>query len=1101
MKCRKCDADISITANFCSNCGEPTAIPCAGCGQLNAPSANFCGPCGRPIDKRLQRQAVAVPADGSKAERRQLTILFCDMVGSVARSTQRDPEDHRTVMRDYLRRCEEVIVLSGGFVAKYLGDGVLAYFGYPQADEAGAESAVRAGLRLVEDVGLIETGDVQLQVRVGIATGLVVVGDTLGFGAAREHSAFGQTPNLAARLQTLAEPNTVVIAASTKRLTGGLFTYETLELSAVKGFAGTVPAWKVLGPADTISRFEARAGGGLTPLINRTEELDVIDDAWRRVTLAAEGQVVLFCGDPGIGKSRIIRAFRQRVGDAPYTTLDLACAPHQEDSALYPLIRQLRSAAGFSQHDTDAEKIAKLEALLAESSTDLAGDMALLAELLSLPAADQYPPPVLSPQRRKQMLIEVLVSQLVNLAGQQPVLLVWEDLHWCDPTSLELIERVAERISRLRVLLVLTYRPTFVPPPWTGGAHVASRTLSRLSRQQVSALSEGVTGGKLPTEVLQQIVTKSDGVPLFIEELTKTVLESGLLAEQGGHYVLTGALPSLAVPGTLQDTLVARLDRLGPVRELLHIGAAIGREFQHDVLAAIALADGPELEDSMEQLISSGLVFRSGRTPDVVYTFKHALIRDAAYELMLRSKRQDLHGRIAQTLAHQFGDRVATQPDVLAYHYTEAGQPQQAVPYWQQAGMRAAATAAYVEAVGHFRAALRLLEGVGTPEEQANLELGLQVQLGLSLAATRGYAAPEVQQAYDRALALCDRLGDTSDIFPVLRGLCTFYIVRADLLTARDLAKRCTQIAEQTQRPEHLIEGYTALGYTLAYMGELAEGRRLLEAAVSLYHAHDGHLLSYPTSQDPAVACLSLLAQVRWSMGDLSAGASGSEAAVAAARRLDRPFDIAYAHCFAAAFDTQRRHHLAASQHAKLTVAISRDHGYDIWLGAGSMQLAVAMGSLGQADEAIGMLNSLLAAWHAAGAELDRSFFLAGLAQSYRAAGAIGEALRTTLEGIDHAERHQERLHLASLHLLQGELLRTQGEWEAAEAALMQSLRVAQDQGSKVNALRAVLGLQAMDAERGRDGRFDAEQHALQAYLAAGSPDLDMSNPGWALAL
>ena len=1101
MKCRKCHADISNTANFCSNCGAATAIACAACGQLNPPTAEICGPCGSPLGNRLQRPAAPASGEGSKAERRQLTILFCDMVGSVARSTQGDPEDYRAIMRAYLRRCEEVIVLGGGFVAKYLGDGILAYFGYPQADEAGAESAVRAGLRLVEDVGLIETGDVQLQVRVGIATGLVVVGDTLGFGAAREHSAFGQTPNLAARLQTLAEPNTVVISAPTKRLTSGLFTYEALELSAVKGFAGAVPAWKVLAPTDTISRFEARTEGGLTPLINRVDELNVIDEAWRRAALGNAGQVVLFSGDPGIGKSRIVRAFRQRLGDAPFTTADLACSPHQQDSALYPLIRQLENAAGFSRHDTGAEKQSKLEALLADTSSDLGRDMALLGELLSIPPSERFPPLTLTPPRRKQLLSDALVSQLVNLAGQQPVMLVWEDLHWCDPTSLELIGRITERIAGLPVLLVLTYRPSFVPPPWADAPHVAARTLTRLDRDQVSALSEGVTRGKLPAEVMQQIVAKSDGVPLFIEELTKTILESGLMQEREGRYVLIGPLPPVAVPGTLQDTLVARLDRLGPVRELLHIGAAIGREFQHDVLAAVAMQDGADLDAAMEQLIVSGLVFRSGRQPDLIYTFKHALIRDAAYELMLRTKRQDLHGRIAQTLAAQFGDRIATQPDVLAYHYTEAGQAQQAVPYWQLAGARAAATAAHVEAVGHFRNALALLGDVGTREAQANLELGLRIQLGLSLAATRGYAAPEVEQTYGRALALCDILGDTSDIFPVLRGLCTFYIVRADLLTACDLARRCTQIAEHTRRVEHLIEGYTALGYTLIYMGKLAEGRRLLEDTVALYESHDGHRLSYPTSQDPAVACLSLLAPVCWSMGDLAQGARCCAEAIAVAERLGRPFDRAYAHCYAASFDTQRRRPLAASQHATTTVTISSEHGYDIWLGAGSLQLAVAMGALGQADESIGMLTPLLAAWHGAGAELDRSFFLTGLARSYQATGALAEALKTAQEGIDHAEQHHELFHLAPLFLLEGELLRTRGDLEAGDAALMQSLQVARDQGSVIGELRALLGLRETDAQSGRDGRFEAELQRIRAHLAAANPDMDFSQADWAVAL
>ena len=1028
--------------------------------------------------------------------------MFCDLVEFVARSMRLDPEDLQRLMHDYYRLCEEVIVRSGGYVAKYLGDGVVAYFGYPHADEADAERAVRAGLALVEGIGQIETDDVRLQARVGIATGLVVIGDLVTTGAVQEQAAIGQTPNLAARLQGLAEPNTVVIGETTRQLTAGLFTYRALGPVPLKGFADSVSAWQVLGPSSSASRFEARAEGGLTPFINRGEDLACLESAWQQA-VTGDGQVVLLSGEPGIGKSRIVQALQQRLGETPYTRLLVACSPHQQDSALYPIISRLESVAAFSRTDREAEKLSKLKSLLTRSGEEAARDLPLLADLLSLPLADRTLVSTISPQSRKQRTLDALILQLIGLARQRPVLLVWEDVHWSDPTSLELLTLVIERVPQLPVLLIVTFRPEF-PSPWTGAPHVTWRTLSRLDREHGTALSECVTGKILPAEVQGQIVAKSDGNPLFIEELTKTIVESGLLQDQGSRYVLTGALPPLAVPGTLQASLVARLDRLGSLRELLHIGAAIGREFPHELLAAVSPLTDAELDEAVDGLLRSELVFQSGQKPDRLYTFKHALIRDAAYELMLRSERQDLHGRIAQILRQRFPDWAETRPEALAHHYTEAGQFLNAIPYWQQAGLRAQSRAAHTEAAGHFRAALDLVGRLGETNSLPGIELGLRTQLALSLSATRGYAAPEVQDAYDRARTLCDILGDTSDIFPVLCGLCTFYLVRAELLTAHDLAKRCTQIAEQAQRVDYLIEGSALWGYTLVYTGEITEGRRLLERAVDLYRSHDGHRLSFPTPQDPSVACLSLLASVSWTMGDLAAGSRCSEEAIAAARSKNRPFDMAYAHCFAAAFENMRRHPLAAIRHAEIAIGISREHGFGVWLSASSMYLAMAMGALGHTGEAISSLTVLLDAWQAGGAEIDRSYFLAGLADVYRAAGRFDDALRAVEEGIAHAERHRSRSKLAPLYLVQGESLKQRGgaALDAAEAALLRALGIARQQGARIYEVRALLSLRELSARIGRPlDRFDVELHALRDCLSRRSPDIDHSDPDWLLGL
>ncbi len=1077
-------------------------VPCPSCQHRNPAAASFCEECGTWIGNRALRSRPSASTQWSNAERRQLTIMFCDLVESVARSIRLDPEDLQRIMRDYYRLCEDVIVRSGGYVAKYLGDGVLAYFGYPHASEADAEQAVRTGLTLIEGIGQIETGDVHLQARVGIATGLVVIGDLFTSGAVQEQAAIGQTPNLAARLQQLAEPNSVVIGETTKRLTGGLFTYRALEPMSLKGFDGTVAAWKVLGPSGSVSRFEARAEGGLTPFINRDQDLAFLSSAWQQV-VAGDGQVVLLSGEPGIGKSRIVQTLRQHLGERSHTALFVACSPQQQDSALYTVISRLESISGFARSDTEAEKLGKLETLLARSGSATAEDVALLADLLSLPVTDRTLLSSIGPQRRKQRTLDALISQLIGLSRQRPVVLVWEDVHWSDPTSLELLTLIIECVPRLPVLLIVTFRPEF-SPPWAGDPNVTWRTLPRLGGDHGAALSEGVTGKVLPAEVQRQIVEKSDGNPLFIEELTKTVVESGLLQDQGSRYVLTGALTSLTVPGTLHDSLVARLDRLGPLRELLHIGAAIGREFPHELLAAVSPLSDAELDEAVDGLLRSELVFLSEQKPDRIYTFKHALIRDAAYELMLRSKRQELHGHIAQVLKQRFSDWADTRPEALAHHFTEAGELLTAIPHWQQAGLRAQSRAAYVEAAGHFRTALDLVGRLGEAGSLPGVELGLRTQLAMSLSATRGYAAPEVQDAYDQALRLCDILGDTSDVFPVLRGICTFSIVRADLPRARDIAVRCTQIGEQAQRMDYLIEGYNAWGYTLIYMGELAEGRRLLEKAVELYRSHGGYRLSYPTPQDPAVACLSLLATACWEMGDLATGIRCSEEAVAAARRLNRPFDLAYAHCFAASFELLRRRPLAAHHHAETAVEISREHGYGVWLTAGTMHLAMAMGATGRIEEATAMLTATLEAWRSGGAELNRSYYIVGLANLHRVAGRPEEALRAIEEGIEHAERHRNRSTLASLYLARGEALMQQGGTAlgAAEAVLMRALDTARQQGARLYELRAVLRLRELASQTSsRLDQFDAELDRLRERLSQDNPELGHPGPDWILDL
>jgi class 3 adenylate cyclase len=637
------------------------------------------------IDTNASSAAPAVDVPAAFAERRQLTVMFCDLVGSTALSTKLDPEDLREIIGVYQRRCAEVIAKSGGFVAQYLGDGVLAYYGYPQAHEDDAERAVRAGLDLVAAVAKLDAGaDSALRVRVGIATGLVVVGDLIGEGTAQHQTVIGETPNLAARIQALAEPSAVVIAGNTRRLIGELFEYRALGSVSVKGFSKPVPAWQVMGVSAVDSRFEALRAT-TTPLVGRDEEMELLVRRWQQAK-GGNGSVVLISGEPGIGKSRLAQTLLERLSAEPHTRLRFFCSPHHQDSALYPSITQLERAAGFRREDTDEQRLDKLETVLTHAINDLCEAVPLLAALLSIPTVDRYPPLNFSPQKQKEKTLNVLLAQVEGHATRQPVILVVEDAHWSDPSSRELFDLIIDRITTVPVLVIITFRPEFAPP-WVGRSHVTLLSLNRLAPRQRAEMIDCMTGGKtLPKEIADQIIDRTDGVPLFIEELTKAVVESGALTHAGDRYTLTGPLPLVAIPTSLQASLLARIDRLGSVREVAQIAAALGRQFSHELISAVALMPQQQLDDALVQLVTAGLIFRRGTPPDAEYRFKHALVQDAAYSTLLRSRRQQLHARIVAILEDQFPEIVAAEPPLLAQHCTEAGLAEKAVTYWLKAG-------------------------------------------------------------------------------------------------------------------------------------------------------------------------------------------------------------------------------------------------------------------------------------------------------------------------------------------------------------------------------------------------------------------------------
>jgi class 3 adenylate cyclase len=718
MQCPSRNASLKEGSKFCEHCGSALPRVCLACGHANSAQARFCSECGSGLASgKLSLAASTGPSPtppatpASSAERRQLTIMFCDMVGSSALSTRLDPEEQGDVIAAFHSCCAKEIKALGGMVAQFLGDGVLAYFGYPTAHENDAERAILAGLDILKSVGTITTAsNVVVQTRIAIGSGVVVVGDLMREGVTQENAAIGETTNLVARLQALTEPNTLVISPLTHRLVGALFDYRDLGRHALKGFVEPVHVRQVLGTSKVESRFEAQHQGVVSQLLGREEELEALLRRWEEAK-RGEGRVVLLTGEPGIGKSRVARALRDRLSSDPHTLLSYFCSPHHQGSALYPQIGQLTRAAGIERDDNAEAKLNKLQSLLAQSNGNLPRDMPLFAGLLSISGGDRYPLPETTPQRRKAQTLTALLDHTRRLATRQPILMLFEDLHWIDPTSLELLSLVIEEIRDQRILLVATVRPEFTAP-WPAHSHISTLALNRLGRSDGETLIESISKGKpLPPEVRDQITSRTDGVPLFIEELTKTVLESGLLREADDHFELTGPLPPLAIPSTLHASLLARLDRLASVKDVAQIGAVIGREFSYALVTAVAALPEKDLNAALAQLVDAELIYQRGVPPDATYQFKHALVQDASYASLVRSRREHLHGVIARALEERFADIVTTEPETLAHHFTEAAVTQSALSYWLKAGQRATKHSAYPEALCHLERGLSMLKG------------------------------------------------------------------------------------------------------------------------------------------------------------------------------------------------------------------------------------------------------------------------------------------------------------------------------------------------------------------------------------------------------
>ena len=1050
--CAACGWTVQGGASFCGGCGQPLTLVCSRCGGSNPAANRFCQHCGAGLSAVEQPQPPRPGPAGSEpaGERRHLTVMFCDLADSTALSERLDPEDMRDVVRSYHAGCAAVIEAADGYIAHYLGDGILAYFGYPTAHEDDPVVAVRAGLDIVEAVRNSELG-----VRVGVHTGLAVIGE-MGAGRSRQASdVVGETPNVAARLQGLAGRNQVVVSATTARLVEGFFVTEALGDVALKGISRPMPVFRVLAETKARSRLEIAAGRGLTPLVGRAREMVVLTERWE----AGDGGVVFVCGEPGIGKSRLVREVGDRVGADAGVRLELRCSPHHSNTVLHPVADTLRRILG-PDPDPDAA-LDVIEELADLGGVSRAEAVPIVAELAGVPYELRHPAPRWSPELRKHRTLDVLASLVAGLARRYPLLVAVEDVHWMDPTTLELVGRIVDAEPVPGLLTIITHRPEFVPP-WPDRAHVTRLTLNRLSAGQVEAVVDGLAGGQpLGDAVRRTIRERTDGVPLFVEELTQMILESGAGDDHG-------------IPLTLRDSLMARLDRLGPAREVAQIAATIGREAPLPLLRAVAPAVPGGLDDALRRLVDAGLLYPRGLAPDVVYVFHHALVQDAAYDSMLRSTRQQFHRAIADTLEERGTEAGLAEapPEVVGHHCAAGGLTERAVAAYLEAGRRAIAVSGHREAIAHLRLAVDLVATLPAGQERDRTELSVRLALGAPMAAMLGYAAPDVEANYSRAEELCRSVDDPDELFGALYGMFRTRMLRAEYDTTLELGLRLGQIAAARSRPALTLAAHRALGTSHFYRGELTEAVRHVEAAFAERAAHGirpgDALKELNDIADPVVISQTQGSCVLWLLGRTDEAEAMSARAEAEARALRHPFTLAFTLGFRATLGLMMRRPREAVVWATEALAYSEEQEILLWTGYSRVTLGGALVVDGDADAGVPAIRQGIAEWQSTGACNFTTMSLAFLAEGLAVRGHFEEALETVDEARRSALETRERFWLAEIHRLRGELLagRPEPALDEAEAELATAVEVARGQGARALEDRARATLENLRQRR-----------------------------------
>ena len=1082
VNCPGCKQEVQPGARFCAQCGTQLMRSCPACGALAAPEAKFCSACSEKLPSTPQGQPSATPTlqpppadrDG---ERRQLTVMFCDIAGSTALSQILDPEDLRTLLRSYQEACAAAVAQVDGYVAKYMGDGVMAYFGYPRAHGDDARRAVLAGLDIVRRVrsqshDLVARTGRKIKVRIGIHTGLVVTGE-LGGGETREQLGIvGETPNIAARLQAIADRNGIVISADTRRLVANGFALRSRGRQQLKGVAEAVEVFEVEGPVERAA--DSPMAATPTPIAGREHETAVLIDSWREAR-GGNGQAVLVSGEAGIGKSRLIRGLHDAVGSEPHGWFVYQCSPFFQNTAFFPVVDFLNRSLSLSAIDDPAQQINRIRGALRATGLNDEQTVGVVGQLLGIPSDDPRHAPDADPARRRRRTMETLLLWLVTGAARRPTVIVFEDLHWADSSTLELLGLLLDQLATARLLAVMTFRPEF-QPPWPSRSFVINSPLRRLGGAPVAAIAHRVAGAPLPDAVVEQILLKTDGVPLFVEELTKTIVETGQLQLKDGRFELAGPLPTLAIPATLRDSLTARLDQLSSVKVLTQLAATLGREFDYGLLASVWGEDRAALDRDIKTLVAAEILYQRGLPPSSSYIFKHALIQDAAYESLLRATRLQYHRRIAEAYEAGFPEIARNRPELVARHFTEAGAGDRAGAYWEQAGDKAVERWANTDAIAHYRKALEAIEKAPPSPERDSHEIAVLLKLGPAVTASAGMGAPELGTIYRRAAEIGRQRRLQRELCTALWGNWLFLTHTGTANSAAEQAEEIVAISEQLEDDHLTLQSFHARWTTANLLGRHDQVREDTAQGIALYDSERHHRLSFAFGgHDPGVCALGTGATARWLTGRPQEALVMAREALDLGERLGHPFSRGVGMWFASMVQHGCGALDEATRTGKQMIELADVHKLAMISWFGRTILGRAQFDLGERELGLALMEHGVR-------DLEKVtggytvYFRSLLSEAYWKLGRTTEALARTEACIADCQASGRHFFLSEMLRIKGNCLLalSPDDTNSAEAAYREAMSVAERQGAITLQLRSALSLARLWDGHGRTAEGQA---------------------------